>query len=307
MPFIATVVVAVDFSEHSRQALRVALALAERQNARLVAVTAIDLLLVEAAAVAYDDDRLRTETETSLRLFVAAECRDRYAGVPRDVVVRTGRADREILACVTEQGADMVVVGTHGLGGVRKLFFGSTAEKVLRSSRVPVLAVPFDANRPSVCEFTSVLAAVELDETAESMAAEAARIATALGVPLALLHVVRPLQIGWRWAEARDAAMPARVRDARKHLEAVARTIVGTTPTVVVSVGEPEEQVAAAAVQQAGALVVVGLGEGELFRRPGSVAYRILSMSTAPVLAVPVMPVGQPAAATTSSMAGILA
>jgi nucleotide-binding universal stress UspA family protein len=303
MSFIATVLVGIDFSEHSRQALRVALALAERQHARIVAVNAIDLLLVEAAAVAYDDDRLRSETETALRLFVAAECRDRFAGVRRDVVVRSGRADREMLALAAEIDADLIVVGTHGLGGVRKLFFGSVAEKILRAARVPVLAVPFDANRPGVLEFTSVLAAIELDETAGSMAAEAARVATSLGVPLALLHVVRPLQIGWRWAEARDAAMPARVHDARKHLDAVAKTIQGTIPTVIVSIGEPEEQVAAAAVQQAGALVVVGLGEGELLRRPGSVAYRILCLSTAPVLAMPVVPVGQPAAVTSDAAA----
>jgi hypothetical protein len=99
--------------------------------------------------------------------------------------------------------------------------------------------------------------------------------------------------------------MPARVKEARQHLEGVARRVTGTAPTVVVSVGEPEEQVAAAAVQQAGALVVVGLGEGELLRRPGSVAYRILCLSTVPVLAVPVAPVGRPAMATSEEAAEV--
>ena len=288
MAFMATVVVGVDFSEHSRRALQVALGLAERQKARLIAVNVIDLLLVEAAAVAYDDDRLSTETETALRLFVSAECRDRFASVAREVEIRVGQADRELLAAVTEHHADVIVVGTHGLGGVRKLFFGSTAEKVLRHSRVPVLAVPWDGSRPAATEFTAAIAAIELDETAASLTAAAVRVAGALNLPLSLLHVVRPLQIGWRWAEARDAALPARARHARKALEAVAASAGAAAPSVIVSIGEPEEQIASATVQQPGSLLIVGLGEGELWRRPGSTAYRILCLSAAPVLAVPV-------------------
>jgi hypothetical protein len=129
-------------------------------------------------------------------------------------------------------------------------------------------------------------------------------VAGALGVPLSLLHVVRPLQIGWRWAEARDAALPARARHARKALEAVATSAGTPPPAVVVSIGEPEEQVAAATVQQPGALLVVGLGEGELWRRPGSTAYRILCLSSAPVLAIPVAAVAaKPAATDAAAMA----
>jgi nucleotide-binding universal stress UspA family protein len=44
-----------------------------------------------------------------------------------------------------ECGADLVVMGTQGLEGSRRFVFGSTTEKVLRESPVPVLAVPLPA------------------------------------------------------------------------------------------------------------------------------------------------------------------
>jgi len=55
--------------------------------------------------------------------------------------VRVGNPVDEILRFVDEEKADLVVMGTHGRGGIRHLIAGSVAERVVRASKVPVLTV----------------------------------------------------------------------------------------------------------------------------------------------------------------------
>jgi nucleotide-binding universal stress UspA family protein len=61
--------------------------------------------------------------------------------VPVERSLRDGSPAREIVAYATEEGCDVVVMGTHGRTGVDRLILGSVAERVVRSSPVPVLTV----------------------------------------------------------------------------------------------------------------------------------------------------------------------
>lgn len=54
---------------------------------------------------------------------------------------RSGRPDREILALADELGADMVVVGSRGLGGLRRALMGSVSTSVVRHAHCPVLVI----------------------------------------------------------------------------------------------------------------------------------------------------------------------
>lgn len=62
-------------------------------------------------------------------------------GVAATGVVKVGNAIDEINHAVDELHADLVVMGTHGRTGLRHLMVGSVAERVVRSSRVPVLTI----------------------------------------------------------------------------------------------------------------------------------------------------------------------
>lgn len=53
----------------------------------------------------------------------------------------TGSPSREIVRYAEEQDCDLIVMGTHGRGGIDRLLLGSVAERVVRSSSVPVLTV----------------------------------------------------------------------------------------------------------------------------------------------------------------------
>lgn len=279
-----TVVCAVDFSRDSRQALRTAIALARAQPLHLVAVHVIDHAAAAFAPAGSRGDESRAEIASALEAFVAAEwpapvaCR--YS---TEVVV--GVPEREVLAAASRARADLIVVGTRGLSGAAKTFFGSVAEKVLRRADVPVLAVP-TREEDSAVRFARVLAAVDLDESAEGTAAAAAEIAGAFRVPLALVHAIVPLPGGWRWMEGAEAATTARVRRARARLEEIAAGL-HVPFEIDVRVGPPALTVVTMA-QEAGTLLVVGMDGDVPLMRLGSTAYRIVCASEAPVWAAPV-------------------
>ncbi len=63
------------------------------------------------------------------------------SGVPARVLVSRGDPAREIVKAAADEGADLVVMATHGWTGWRHLVFGSVAERVLRESPCPVLVL----------------------------------------------------------------------------------------------------------------------------------------------------------------------
>ena len=90
MPPIRTILCAIDFSADSRQALRVAIALARRGPVHIVALHVIELVLAHASAIAHGDERLKTESATALRLFVEAEWKQAAVDATFGVEVRVG-------------------------------------------------------------------------------------------------------------------------------------------------------------------------------------------------------------------------
>jgi nucleotide-binding universal stress UspA family protein len=61
-----------------------------------------------------------------------------------ETAVVEGKPSREIVRYAEDEGCDLVVMGTHGRGGIDRLLLGSVAESVIRASSVPVTTVPVD-------------------------------------------------------------------------------------------------------------------------------------------------------------------
>lgn len=138
-----TIVVATDFSEHSRHALDWAIELARPLGARVVVLHAYALplvgildasLLVDASTAA----RLSNEAQAALDAEVA---RVTGRGVTIEGRLREGDAREVLPQSATEAGAAMLVVGSHGRRGIQRALLGSVAESVTRSSPVPVVVV----------------------------------------------------------------------------------------------------------------------------------------------------------------------
>jgi nucleotide-binding universal stress UspA family protein len=85
------------------------------------------------------NDALREEGEKAL-----AELAEATGDVPVETESIDGSPARQILTYAQEADADLIVMGTHGRSGVDRLLLGSVAERVVRSSSVPVLTVRVD-------------------------------------------------------------------------------------------------------------------------------------------------------------------
>ena len=293
----------VDFSEHSIEALRFAIGLAGRDQARLTILTVNEPLLVEAASADYGAAYLEREAErelTNLVLGLMPGTAD-WAPVPHSAV-RAGKPHTEILECAAEQQADLIVMGTHGLGGYRRLFFGSVTERVLRHSPIPILAVPIlapqvvvFADRSPVFHIGQVLAPVDFGPSTDYQVRLAKRVADSFGASLLLVHVLSELRgpAGLRFVlRGHDRE---RTEAARERLsELAAARCTNHVETCVLS-GKPADAIAEITAQHGVGLIVMGRsGESASESRLGSIAYRVLTMAKAPVLALP--PVLQEAA-----------
>jgi nucleotide-binding universal stress UspA family protein len=145
-PGIARILVATDFSETSEFALDYAKAMAERFGA-----------CIHLLHVLEEPPALSTVTEEGFAAEWTALCTARHerrrqrlqrlASVDEGIrfcatgEVRTGRAPETICDVALKRGADLIVMGTHGRGGVAHLLLGSVAEKVVRIAPSAVLTV----------------------------------------------------------------------------------------------------------------------------------------------------------------------
>jgi nucleotide-binding universal stress UspA family protein len=69
-------------------------------------------------------------------------------GLDAETAVAEGSPSKEIIRYAEANGCDLIVMGTHGRGGIDRLLLGSVAEKVVRGSSVPVLTVRLDGEVP---------------------------------------------------------------------------------------------------------------------------------------------------------------
>src|SRR5689334_19100272 len=137
-----TLLVAVDFSDSSEAALAYAVELAKPLGARLVVMHSYEL-----PVYGFPDGALVASVEVATRIMQGAQTGldgmvERYKGEAElSTIVRQGVAWEEVRAVAEEVDADMIVIGTHGRKGIARALLGSVAEKILRTSTRPVLAI----------------------------------------------------------------------------------------------------------------------------------------------------------------------
>jgi nucleotide-binding universal stress UspA family protein len=135
-----TVVLATDLSPTSEAATTAALDLARTLGARLLAVSVIDpgALRMPGGRFRPRVDLVRSEREHVAQELVA---RGRSAGVAVDFLVWEGDPGEAIIETTAAEGADMIVVGSHGRGAVGRFLIGSVSDHVVRNAPCPVLVV----------------------------------------------------------------------------------------------------------------------------------------------------------------------
>jgi nucleotide-binding universal stress UspA family protein len=143
-----SILVATDFSDCSGVAFSAALTLAQRVDARLIVLHVIDQNFLEKLAAHIGKSReemgkeLRHKAEKDMAAFLKQW---NPAGNEVDTLIATGMPFQEIAVLARDLVVDLVVVGGYGRKGrgkIEEVFFGSTAEKVVRLLPCPVLCIP---------------------------------------------------------------------------------------------------------------------------------------------------------------------
>jgi nucleotide-binding universal stress UspA family protein len=190
---LSTILVGVDFSPESRIALEHALDIARRAGARVVLVH-VSVVPQRPESVPDGILPMLSEYERILRGYLAedrrrlaelcARCADE--GVDVSAMILDDLPDRGICKAAAEVGADLVMIGTHGRAGVKRLLLGSVAERVVRLSGHDVLVARPGARPPGSRGYRRILVAMDFSPMAEA----ALRGALSLAAPDACIDML---------------------------------------------------------------------------------------------------------------------
>jgi nucleotide-binding universal stress UspA family protein len=136
------VLIATDGSSSAREAIEHGLELAVEQKAEVTLLHVIPPLVspgLELAAVTAIEQEVPEPSEDPVLVEAAAQAKER--GVSADLRVSLGSPAAEIVAIADEIDADIVVVGSRGLGAVSGALLGSVSHGVLKHSKRPVLVI----------------------------------------------------------------------------------------------------------------------------------------------------------------------
>ena len=143
MKSVKKILCALDLSQHSTLVAEYAVTLAKAFDAEITAVYAAPSLTqyvgfhVPPSSIENFVGEIVAGAEQTMQEFVTEHFKD----VKATGRVVNGYAAEEILNLAASGGADLIIMGTHGRKGIDRILFGSVAEKVVKSSPVPVMTV----------------------------------------------------------------------------------------------------------------------------------------------------------------------
>jgi nucleotide-binding universal stress UspA family protein len=133
--------VPVDFSKNSLKAIDAALALARPTGGRITLLYVLEPIIVPYGETLPGD----LPNDAERRYGVEAEMerlRGTYAAeAPLDTLIVDGTAWDAICDTAERKSSDLIVITSHGYTGLKRLFLGSTAERVVRHAKCPVLVL----------------------------------------------------------------------------------------------------------------------------------------------------------------------
>lgn len=296
MPGLRTLVVAVDLSPASAPAVARAADLAERTGATLHVLFAHLLFR--------DEGTLGGRAEGVLRLRLERFVADALS-IPRSeldvlgpvVAVERGLSAQDAICAYAErEGADLLVLGTHGRTGIGRLLLGSVAEACVNRAPCPVLTVSASAGQIAPSPEAPILLPVDFTPRTEAALQVARGLAGLYGAPIEALHIVRD-------AGPYPDLVPEviSVSDVDPEADAVVRErLAGLGPDIAethVVFGTPARAIARLAHERNAGMVVLATHARRGIERlaMGSVAEATLRRSPCPVLTLTVADLARPA------------
>ncbi len=296
---IINILVPLDGSNLAEAALPVAERLAKALNAK---ITIIHVIEHKAPQEVHGERHLTSPDDASQYLDHLAKAIS-SKGIRVEQHVHTNEVDdvaQSIVEHAGEYTPDLIVLCSHGWGGLRDLLVGNIAQQVIAHGTTPVLLVHPQAGKPAEFKCMDILVPMDAKSEHSHGLVVAADLARACGASLTLMMVVPTLGTlgGHQAATGRllPAAMSALLdfneQEAEVYLENKAKAITGYGIPISYRVlrGDPAPMIVEFANQMQADLIVVGThgksGTGAFWA--GSVAPKLTTSTTIPLLFVPI-------------------
>lgn len=283
------IIVGVDASPQARDAITFAGLLALRADAKLLLAHVVDY--VQPSVAGWNDYEQGAHAEAS-RVFEA--CVDRLAGEfdYETFVVPAKSGAHGLMELASDQGADLVVVGSSAHGAVGRVLVGSTGERLLHGSPCPVVVVPRDYSLEG-SHMQAIALGYDGGDEARAAVAPAVAFARAAGCDLKLIAAVDPSAFtdSFGLDPAYDPLELQREMFARltgELQQAAAGIEEPPHVEVAVETGDPVDVLTAAGQDGADLLLVGSRGYGPMeMVLLGSVAAKLTRTAPCPVMVVP--------------------
>lgn len=140
---IGKILVPYDGSKNADRAFEYALDMAKKYNSKVLVASCITVQdQLPEYAISEEQAILKRQKDSATRLVGILELRAADAEVPfKGIILKTSSVSDAILSYAESKDIDMIIMGSRGLGGFKKLFLGSVAGTVSQYSKCPVLIV----------------------------------------------------------------------------------------------------------------------------------------------------------------------
>ena len=292
------ILLATDFSEVSKKAVPYAVAIASRYASKIyfahvLPPKARTPIPIEPLPAELDRERVSAEVEMEIFLQNA------LVNVPHNVLLENGPIWDALSDLIQRDEIDLLVLGTHGRGGLKKVILGSVAEELFRLAPCPVLTVgpAVPAEPAGAKEFRRILFATDFGPASLHALQYAISLATESNARLILLHVVAPVpvvEVGPYWYPGTDLVEQQKTAKERYigRLEDLIRPDANlpSKPEFLVDFDFAPDAIVRTAVVSDADLIVMGVNQAASARAsahmPWATAHEVVCHAKCPVLTV---------------------
>jgi len=284
---IRHIVFPFDFSRQAFQAVPFVGAIASRFGTKVTVLGVVPPVWNTVAAdlpvlIGEEVEERERDLQSRLERAFAEELR----GITTEQVTTTGDPALRIVDYAHSQGADLIMMPTHGFGIFRSMLLGSVTAKVLHDAKCPVWTATHAEEQRSPAEPRTILCAVDGDpQKTVCLMRWAAEFSKTMGASLKLLHVA-PLISDWL-AIPSERELQEQVRtEARAKMESLLASAGVDAPSTI-AVGKITDTIVEEARQGGADLIVIGRGSAQAtLGRLRTHVYSVVQQSPCPVLSV---------------------
>ena len=185
------ILVPTDFSKHAEYALKVAAQFAKKYNAEIYLLHLLDLPHQSNDAISHGHDipEIMFFKNAMTQKMDDLLDEDYLENIEVSKILQIGQAFDGIMKVINNNEIDLIVMGSHGASGVKEMFVGSNAEKVVRNSNVPVLVIKDEKPNFNIEDFVF---ASDFSEEIKKPFENVVKFANELGATLHLVNVNTP-------------------------------------------------------------------------------------------------------------------